>query len=781
MADNKLRYYITGNAAGLNKALTSASAKVQSFGKKISGVGASLQKFSAIGALAGGSAIKMAMDFDKNIGQIEALVGTSGQALQEFSNAAKEMAKETGISSAKTSEAMFFIASAGLEGAAAISVLEAASKASASGLGDVATVADLATSAMNAYGAENLNAEHATDILTAAVREGKLEASELAGSMGSVIPTASALGVSFDEVGAAMAAMSRTGTDAASGATQLNAILMGLTKTTPAAQTAFADMGLNASDLRAELAEEGGLISVLTKLKTGIDGNADAAAAVYPNIRALKGVLDLTGAGAEDARKIFEELANAQGATAEAFAVTEKRAGFKLKKSLNIAKESFKEVGTVLLNQLLPVLTGLLNGIKNIFTAFTNLDSGTQKLIAGLGVIALALPTLISLFGGLISIVGALMSPVALITAALIGVAYVIYKNWSEVAPVIVGLYNQFVDLYNSSLNLRKAIFGIGAVFKSVFIAIKVIIRGFINNFKTLWKLIKEFSEKGIRGSFGDILEDGFEEGKQIAKDGANDIGEAFTDGFEDALGSRLEKKTVDQLNTSLTNAADSVKGKVKGMFDDFMGGFGLSTAGGGGNSGGGDSSVASGSGEEEKDPIEETTEKVSAFKQLLEATANSAEVVGEGIKSAFLNAFEGMMEGENVFKSLIQGLIALIKKLIAAAIAAFVLSKLVGGLGIGGKDAFKGMDDFKKLFTSFSGIEMAKGGIVSTPTLATVGEYPGARQNPEVIAPLDKLKNLIGDSGGGSKVQVGGQFTLKGQDLVVALQRADRNRNRIK
>ena len=75
---------------------------------------------------------------------------------------------------------------------------------------------------------------------------------------------------------------------------------------------------------------------------------------------------------------------------------------------------------------------------------------------------------------------------------------------------------------------------------------------------------------------------------------------------------------------------------------------------------------------------------------------------------------------------------------------------------------------------------KFAKGGIVSTPTLGLFGEYPGARSNPEVVAPLDKLKNMIGD-GGGSSVQVGGQFTLKGQDLVVALQRADRNRNRIK
>jgi hypothetical protein len=80
----------------------------------------------------------------------------------------------------------------------------------------------------------------------------------------------------------------------------------------------------------------------------------------------------------------------------------------------------------------------------------------------------------------------------------------------------------------------------------------------------------------------------------------------------------------------------------------------------------------------------------------------------------------------------------------------------------------------------SMGATKFAKGGIVSTPTLGLMGEYPGARSNPEVIAPLDKLQGMIANTGG-SRVEVGGQFTLKGQDLIVALQRADRNRQRIK
>ena len=71
-----------------------------------------------------------------------------------------------------------------------------------------------------------------------------------------------------------------------------------------------------------------------------------------------------------------------------------------------------------------------------------------------------------------------------------------------------------------------------------------------------------------------------------------------------------------------------------------------------------------------------------------------------------------------------------------------------------------------------------ADGGIVSGPTLGLMGEYAGARSNPEVIAPLDKLKGMIGQTG--TNVNVGGEFRVQGQDLVLALQRADKNRNRI-
>jgi TP901 family phage tail tape measure protein len=750
-----------------------ASGKLKQFGNKMKSVGSSLQRFSLPMAIAGGAAIKMASDFDKNITKIEALVGRTGKELDSFAEASKRMANETGISSAKTSEAMFFIASAGLEGANAISVLEQASKASASGLGDVAQIADLATSALNAYGSETLSAEGATDVLTAAVREGKLSSEELAGAMGGVLPIASNLGVSFDEVGATLAAMSRTGTNAANGATQLNSILAGLLKPTNQAEDALRSMGLSSAGLKQQIKDEG-LLSVLETLKTEFDANSDAAAQVFPNIRALKGVLDLTGKSADTTKIIFDKLSKAQGSTKKAFDATAKSASFKLKKALNSTRESFTQMGSVLLTGLLPAIQNITGAITRLFTAFTNLDGTTQQIILGAGALVIALPTLIGLFGTLTTIIGALLSPVGLIAAGLAGIAYIIATNWSEVAPVLVGLYNRFVDLYNSSILLRVVIGGLKSVFKTAFIAARTQILRLSNSFQTMWLLIKEFSEKGFKGSFLKILAEGHKKGKQINKEGGEEIAHTFAEEYQKALDSQLSHATVDGLNTALTNAGD----KAKGLYTSFLDQIGIGSGGGGGGESGGDDS----SGGEIKavEDIGKVEKKTDELKEKFLNLALTSNMVGEEISNAFMGAFESMMEGENFFKSLIKGLMALIKKLIAAAVAAFVLSTLLGGLGIGGIE--KGAKGFKKMFGKLSGIgEFANGGIVNSPTLGLMGEYPGARSNPEVIAPLDKLKSMIGDQGGSSQVQVSGQFALKGQDLVVALQRADRNRNRIK
>jgi len=68
-----------------------------------------------------------------------------------------------------------------------------------------------------------------------------------------------------------------------------------------------------------------------------------------------------------------------------------------------------------------------------------------------------------------------------------------------------------------------------------------------------------------------------------------------------------------------------------------------------------------------------------------------------------------------------------------------------------------------------------ADGGIVSGPTMGLVGEYPGAKTNPEVIAPLDKLRSMMG----GQNVVVTGR--LSGRDILLSSEMSNIDRNRVR
>ena len=85
------------------------------------------------------------------------------------------------------------------------------------------------------------------------------------------------------------------------------------------------------------------------------------------------------------------------------------------------------------------------------------------------------------------------------------------------------------------------------------------------------------------------------------------------------------------------------------------------------------------------------------------------------------------------------------------------------------------GMALIKSVFSNV--MAFADGGVISGPTLGLMGEYSGARTNPEVVAPLDKLRSMIGNAGG--NVVVTGR--ISGNDLLLVNERASIDRGRIR
>ncbi len=68
-----------------------------------------------------------------------------------------------------------------------------------------------------------------------------------------------------------------------------------------------------------------------------------------------------------------------------------------------------------------------------------------------------------------------------------------------------------------------------------------------------------------------------------------------------------------------------------------------------------------------------------------------------------------------------------------------------------------------------------ADGGIISGPTVGLMGEYSGAKNNPEVVAPLNKLKGMMGE--GQQNITVEGR--ISGNDILLISQKAQFERNR--
>lgn len=777
----KLRIIVSTDTRQLTSGLKTAQSRLKGFSSRLSSIGSSLQtKLAMPLALAGGASIKMAADFDKSMTKIKTLVGVAAQDVDAMAGSIKNMANQAGVGANEAAEAMFFITSAGLRGADALSVLEQATKASAVGLGDTKTVADLATSALNAYGVENLSASEATDVLTSAVREGKLESSELAGAMGRVLPIASNMGVSFNEVGAAFAAMSRTGTNANEAATQLRGILNGLLKPTDQASEMLSSMGLSSASLRKSLREDG-LLATLEILKQRFEGNDDAAQAVFGNVRALTGIMDLLGKSVDNTRQIFSNMTDVTGTTSKAFDELQNSAEFKLRKGLVNLKNSFSELGSVLMTSLMPILQDVIGFATNLFRAFSKLDPVTQQISIGFAALAVALPTILSIGGSVAGMFAAMATPLGLIAAGVASVAYIIYKNWNEVLPVIVGLYNRFVDLYNSTEGVRRAAGLLKTAFDVALITVRHGIDKVINSFKTVWNLIKEFSEKGFSGSFTDILADGFKEGVEITKKAGEDIGKAYVDNMAEAM-KPMEHKTVEQVKTSLSNVAK----KTKNFLSEIFGSAGIKVANGARAK---VSTVSAfGNGSSAKDgaaPTDEENEEVKT--QYVE--------LGDIVQNGLANLAAGLASGQMSIGDVAGGLLSILGD-VAIQLGKAALKIGVGMLAVqmafsnplaaiaAGAALILVGSVMKNMASSFSGqgagaaTAFANGGIVSGPTLGLIGEYSGARSNPEVVAPLDKLKGMIGQQG--NRVEVGGQFRVQGQDLVLALQRADKNRNRI-
>jgi tape measure domain-containing protein len=430
------------------------------------------------------------------------------------------------------------------------------------------------------------------------------------------------------------------------------------------------------------------------------------------------------------------------------------------------------------------VAESLSKYIQGLVDGFKALNPETQGFIVKAALVAASIGPIIFIVGKLISTYGALA-----------GASKLVVQGIGKISDAF-----KYLAANPTILLVTAAIAAIGAIALYVYDNWKA----FSDNFKNIWINIKNSVMEGVANVLKNI------------------------DYLQKALGLNLfnldgltsyqkEQRIVATEFKSIGDTVDSLKGKLASLFTT-----GAKATGGGGGitaptmptepsvttptgGGGGVSSAASeGVGLigmlPTLDLLPEKLESVSAanerLKQTNEDVANSFTKITPAIKSiedllsplqkslvmgieAFANlaesGFKSMKELAAAVRQSIAVIIGdMIKVFVAKALAGLppspfmlaiapAIAALAGSLG-------------KSLIMKVGAPKLAEGGLAYGPTMATVGDNKNARVDPEVIAPLSKLKSMMGDMGVGGTLET----RISGNDLIILLNRSQKGLSRI-
>lgn len=167
-----------------------------------------------------------------------------------------------------------------------------------------------------------------------------------------------------------------------------------------------------------------------------------------------------------------------------------------------------------------------------------------------------------------------------------------------------------------------------------------------------------------------------------------------------------------------------------------------------------------------------ELSNRVTAIKERI---AEVVDHIGQKINTFFQAFFENILNGGNVFQPILDALKRLFVRLLAAAAAAFVLTKIVSKL-FPGLAGFGGFPSFKEAFLSLSGLDklkiptFAKGGISKTAQLAVVGD--NRSRMGEAHIPFERMGEFLRMAAPHMPAEARtSRLVVRGRDLVEVIE----------
>ncbi|MDB2727191.1 phage tail tape measure protein [Clostridioides difficile] len=492
------------------------------------------------------SASKAGAEFETAMTKTSTMFGDTKVDTENLNSKILELSKNTGIAATQIGESLYNALSSGIpvtkDMDSAMSFMTKNAKLSKAGFTDIDTAVTATAKVLNAYKMDVSETDRVHKIMMQTQNKGITTVNELGGALAGVTPTASAMGVSFEQVGASLANMTAQGTPTSEAVTQLNGLIAELGKTGTVANKSLLDATKGtkyAGKSFKELMQAGVPLNEILNLMDGsAKKNKKSLIDMFGSIEAGKAALALSGQNSEQYTNNLKAMSTQADVVGSAYA----KMSNTLESKVGILKESFKNLGIEIYSKLKEPLKNaveigikclqdlnnqisngsLKEGVSQIAQSFGNLTSTIIKITTK------ALPTMIKslswvLKNGriiatiLISIKAAMMWASAVKTirnmklSFLIAKAAVInFKNGTAAAGTALTIYQSIVAVLTGEMTLatvatnglKAAMVALGGPIGVALLAITALVAGLV----VLWNTNKGFRDFVI-GAWNSIKE----------------------------------------------------------------------------------------------------------------------------------------------------------------------------------------------------------------------------------------------------------------------------------
>lgn len=270
------------------------------------GIASAIQALRRLGTFLLGS-VKDFAAFELGVKNTTTLLNAKDTSLfsESFYNGVINLSKDYGLTLDDVNKSMFNAVSAGIKGGEAVKFLAEASELAIAGVTTLKSATTGLTTVLNAYSMDASEAARVSEILFTTQKFGVTTVEELSKSLGVVVPFAAASGISFEELGAAIATTTRSGLDAAKTVTALRAAISQMQKPAAASRDIFIKWGIPIGSAQLKAV---GFTETLKRLNKAFKESPSDIEAMFGNVRGLTAIFSLAGENAGTYHQVLEEL-----------------------------------------------------------------------------------------------------------------------------------------------------------------------------------------------------------------------------------------------------------------------------------------------------------------------------------------------------------------------------------------------------------------------------------------------------------------------------------------